>query len=108
MLGSAYIHVFIPVEALIWVRSLAIVLLTVAHTLRHVQPQETKKNQPAQPIPMITPELVSQLRVLLSQISISEEHLETPRVTEAATGTQERESQPVPLLPAVSEEEKDK
>lgn len=35
-LDNAYIHVFVPVEALIWIRSLAIVLLIVAHALRHV------------------------------------------------------------------------
>src|SRR5438270_9648858 len=36
-LDAAYIHVFVPVEALIWIRSVAIVLLIVAHALRHVQ-----------------------------------------------------------------------
>ncbi len=36
-LEATYVHVFVPVEALIWVRSLAIVLLIVAHALRHVQ-----------------------------------------------------------------------
>jgi hypothetical protein len=36
-LDVAYQHVFVPVEALIWIRSLAIVLLIVAHTMRHIQ-----------------------------------------------------------------------
>src|SRR5712692_8461519 len=36
-LEAAYIHVFIPVELLIWIRSIAIVLLIVAHAMRHVQ-----------------------------------------------------------------------
>src|SRR5229473_6833097 len=36
-LEKAYIHVFVPVEALIWIRSIAIVLLIVAHAMRHVQ-----------------------------------------------------------------------
>jgi hypothetical protein len=36
-LDNAYLHVFVPVEALIWVRSIAIVLLIVAHAMRHVQ-----------------------------------------------------------------------
>src|SRR5260221_4994465 len=36
-LDAAYIHVFVPVEVLIWIRSVAIVLLIVAHALRHVQ-----------------------------------------------------------------------
>ncbi|MBA2395035.1 MAG: hypothetical protein H0V70_20085 [Ktedonobacteraceae bacterium] len=36
-LDAAYGHVFLPVEALIWIRSLAIVLLIVAHALRHAR-----------------------------------------------------------------------
>src|SRR5579885_1183415 len=36
-LDAAYGHVFLPVEVLIWVRSLVIVLLIVAHAMRHVQ-----------------------------------------------------------------------
>jgi hypothetical protein len=36
-LDVAYTHVFVPVEVLIWIRSLAIVLLIVAHAMRHVQ-----------------------------------------------------------------------
>jgi hypothetical protein len=35
--SSVYLHVFVPVEALIWIRSLASVLLIVAHALRHVE-----------------------------------------------------------------------
>ncbi len=38
ILTQAYIHVFVPVELLIWIRSIAIVLLIVAHAMRHVQP----------------------------------------------------------------------
>src|SRR5215469_7503507 len=52
-LSSAYTHVFVPVEALIWVRSLAIVLLIVAHALRHVKSQDSQQSQPGQPLPMI-------------------------------------------------------
>src|SRR6266852_8129202 len=36
-LDNAYLHVFVPVEVLIWVRSVAIVLLIVAHAMRHLQ-----------------------------------------------------------------------
>src|SRR6266851_4691018 len=36
-LDNAYLHVFLPVEALIWIRSFAIVLLIVAHAMRHVE-----------------------------------------------------------------------
>jgi hypothetical protein len=66
-LDNAYTHVFIPVEALIWVRSFAIVLLIVAHALRHVHPPE---KQPEQTVPVLTPELVNELRVLLTQTSV--------------------------------------
>ena len=108
-LSSAYTHVFIPVEALIWIRSFAIVLLIVAHALRHVHPQEAPQQQPGQPLPMITPELVNQLRVLLSQTSVTEEQPETPQLPAAPTGTEEPESQSVPLLlPSVSQEEQEK
>ena len=47
-LGSAYIHVFVPVEALIWIRSIAIVLLIVAHAMRHVQLQRQTGQAKAQ------------------------------------------------------------
>src|SRR5690349_6527983 len=45
-LDAAYLHVLVPVEALIWVRSLVIVLLIVAHAMRHVQ-VESKQAAPA-------------------------------------------------------------
>jgi hypothetical protein len=52
-LDNAYTHVVIPVEALIWIRSVAIVLLIVAHALRHVQLEEKQsvreKRTPVQP-----------------------------------------------------------
>jgi hypothetical protein len=77
-LEAAYVHVLVPVEALIWIRSLAIVLLIVAHALRHVQ------KEPEQPVldtvaalqsaPLVlTPELVDALRVALTQVTVSEE-----------------------------------
>jgi hypothetical protein len=51
-LDAAYIHVFVPVEALIWIRSLAIVLLIVAHAMRNVEvtkPESGAQSQPATP-----------------------------------------------------------
>lgn len=76
-LDQAYMHVFIPVEALIWIRSLAIVLLIVAHSLRHVQHQHGQSEEllPVVPAPQftLTPELVDELRNALTQITISEE-----------------------------------
>ena len=56
-LDNAYTHVVIPVEALIWIRSVAIVLLIVAHAVRHVQleekPSVREKRTPVQPKPTI-------------------------------------------------------
>src|SRR5205823_2334109 len=79
-LDDAYIHVLIPVEALIWIRSIAIVLLIVAHAMRHVQMTKTMPPTPQlelmqQPVPslVLTPELVETLRVLLAQKTVSEE-----------------------------------
>jgi hypothetical protein len=76
-LDAAYMHVFIPVEALIWICSLAIVLLIVAHALRHVQldPQQSAPavaptSQPASLV--LTPELTDALWAVLAQISSSE------------------------------------
>jgi hypothetical protein len=77
-LETAYLHVFIPVEALIWIRSIAIVLLIVAHALRHVHSQHPERQEttvlasPPAPI-VITPELVDALRALLTQTIIAEE-----------------------------------
>ncbi|HLI91461.1 MAG TPA: hypothetical protein VKV37_22425, partial [Ktedonobacteraceae bacterium] len=74
-LDAAYAHVFIPVEALIWVRSLVIVLLIVAHALRHV-PQVSERAAPTTastplPMPLVpTPELVDALRVALTQVTV--------------------------------------
>jgi len=74
-LNAAYIHVFVPIEALIWIRSLAIVLLIVAHALRHAQigkPQVSE--QPGQPRQLIiTPELLDSLRELLARTTVSED-----------------------------------
>ena len=77
-LEVAYVHVFIPVEALIWIRSLVIVLLIVAHALRHVQrePDQTTLAAvlTAQPAPLaLTPELVDALRAALAHLTILEE-----------------------------------
>ncbi len=118
-LDAAYIHVFVPVEALIWIRSVAIVLLIVAHALRHVSSQNRAKEGQAplpQPAPVVlSPELVDTLRVLLAQTTVSEEHQETPQITETATATEPDETileeQPTPaenMLLTVSEEERNK
>src|SRR5712691_4892703 len=69
-LEAAYVHVFIPVDVLILVRSFVIVLLIVAHAMRHLHP-ESKYTAPArvdtpQPTPLVlTPDLVDALRAAL-------------------------------------------
>jgi hypothetical protein len=77
-LDAAYVHVFIPVEALIWIRSVVIVLLIVAHALRHVQhePEQAAPSTVSTPQPpplVLTPELVDALRAALAQVTVSEE-----------------------------------
>jgi hypothetical protein len=79
-LDQAYVHVFVPVEALIWIRSLAIVLLIVAHAMRHVQRERDETTSPSQPLPptpslVVTPELVEALRTLLVQTTFSTEEV---------------------------------
>ena len=102
-LDAAYLHVFVPVEALIWIRSIAIVLLIVAHALRHVQ-LETPKGA-AQPTAaaslVITPDLLEALRVLLVQTTVSEatntnqlllrEGEQTANTAQEAAGEEEEE-----------------
>ncbi len=116
-LDAAYMHVFIPVEVLIWIRSVAIVLLIVAHAMRHVHAQKlsaAEAGSTAQPL-VLTPELISELRVLLAQTTVSEEQPETFQITETATGTdtdgQGREEQTTPdtiVFPDVPDEERNK
>jgi hypothetical protein len=70
-LNAAYLHLFVPVEALIWIRSFAIVLLIVAHAMRHVEVK--KQTQQESPASQITPELLAELRQLLTQTTVTEE-----------------------------------
>jgi hypothetical protein len=118
-LDAAYIHVFVPVEALIWIRSVAIVLLIVAHAMRHVSGQKPAEDIHApvlQPAPLVlTPELLSELRLLLAQTTVSEEQPETRQITETATGTDttgeeipEQTTHDTSLFPDVPEEERNK
>ncbi len=95
-LEAAYVHVFIPVEALIWIRSLVIVLLIVAHALRHVQrePDRTKGPAPQLTPLVLTPELLEALRAALAQVTVSAEPqapeaLPSPRGEQQANFAQE-------------------
>ncbi len=118
-LDAAYIHVFVPVEVLIWIRSVAIVLLIVAHAMRHIGIQKPTKDVQApepQSAPIVlSPELLQELRVLLAQTTVSEEQLEKLQITETATRTDTaREEIPeqvthiTTLFPDVPEEERNK
>src|SRR5713226_7649355 len=60
-LDQAYVHVFVPVEALIWIRSIAIVLLIVAHALRHVHRTETEVQDAAGTTSPHAPLMVTEL-----------------------------------------------
>jgi hypothetical protein len=116
-LDAAYIHVFVPVEALIWIRSVAIVLLIVAHAMRHVHAQKLSAavaGSTPQPL-VLTPELLQELRMLLSQTTVSEEQPEKLQITETASGTtdygQTPEEQTTPdtiLFPDVPDEDRNK
>ena len=114
-LANAYLHVFVPVEWLIWIRSIAIVLLIVAHAMRHVHfaKAAAPHMQPADLA--LTPELISELRLFLTQSTVSEEQKETPKLSEPASGTllsaeeaEEPPTPPEPLFLAVSDQERNK
>jgi hypothetical protein len=95
-LDAAYIHVFIPVEALIWIRSIAIVLLIVAHAMRHVSIGKPKGEQhapqPQSPTSLITPELLDSLRTLLQQTTVSEEQAGAPLLLTEGQAQEEGEN----------------
>jgi hypothetical protein len=120
-LEAAYLHVFVPVEALIWIRSVAIVLLIVAHAMRHVQVE--KPEAPVTAVPeaqaasiVVTPELVATLRTLIAEVTVQEEQqplqlAATTAVTPPVTATGEAQGedatldQLAALLPAVTRED---
>lgn len=71
-LDNAYLHVFVPVEALIWIRSIAIVLLIVAHAMRHVQIDTVIPQVMVSPdVP--TPEPINEKGELAVQTTVTEE-----------------------------------
>ncbi len=115
-LDAAYMHVFVPVELLIWIRSIAIVLLIVAHAMRHVQLGHSRESEPAAQQPLVlTPELIHELRVLLTQTTVSEEQPETRQITATASVTntdgheiEEHATTDESMLLTVSEEERNK
>lgn len=107
-LDNAYGHVFIPLEALIWMRSVSIVLLIVCHALRHVQSREQQPQQQQPVLPTITPEFINELRVLLATANVAEEQQQPSQIPETPAAPKEQEAQPVPLFPQISEEERNR
>ncbi len=72
-LENAYLHVFIPVELLIWIRSVAIVLLIVAHAIRHVPTQDEQPVRPEHRQVTMSPELIEAIRLVIVQEIQTEE-----------------------------------
>src|SRR5713226_9439135 len=68
-LDAAYTHVFVPVELLIWIRSIAIVLLIVAHAMRHVQIDKIAPNIIVS-VDAITSEPTTQKHELAAQTTV--------------------------------------
>ncbi len=89
-LEAAYTHVFVSIEVLTWIRSVSVVLIIVAHSLRHVQiaKKTEDEKQPAQPQPEqqparldLTPDLIEALREALG-VRVVEEVPETAQIPE--------------------------
>ena len=108
-LDNAYLHVFIPVELLIWIRSIAIVLLIVAHAMRHIQLGKSQETAEESTAPKATPELIETLRQLLSEVSVMQQQEPAPLQLpepQAETNPLERMLQELDrLLPNVSRQE---
>ena len=78
------------------------------HDQQALQPGSPQESKPTL---VITPELLNELRALLYQTTVSEEQEktpETPQLTEMATATDKQQIPSVSLLPAISEEERNK
>lgn len=112
-LEAAYTHVFVSVEVLTWIRSISVVLIIVAHAMRHVQiakkPQDEKQPAPQtqeQSIRLeITPDLIEALRQALTGVTVVEEAPETKQIAAPAGETDTLESvlqELDSLLPSVS------
>ncbi|HKF36307.1 MAG TPA: hypothetical protein VKB35_05350 [Ktedonobacteraceae bacterium] len=102
-LNAAYLHVFVPIEALIWIRSIASVLHIVAHAMRHVQMRKTQETlvQPAPEVPageqppfVLMPEMIRHLRELLMRTTVAEEGRQ--QALPALKGKEEAHSQELP------------
>jgi len=115
---SQSISGIIPLWLLTGLRAVAVIGFLLVSRLKNVffgksQEQEQIQEQAGTPAPTltITSELLSELRALLRQTTISEEQpgtSGTPQLTEEATAKEEPENPSVALFPPVSEGEKNK
>jgi hypothetical protein len=101
-LDAAYGHVFIPVEVLIWVRSLVIMLLIVAHAMRHLQgasadPTIAQVGTPQPTQLVLTPEVIDALRAALAQVTVSEESLPLEALPSPQSEQKDHRSCPIPV-----------
>lgn len=69
-LDASYLHVFVPVEGLIWIRSISIVLLIVCHAIRHVNIQTPTSTSKTSPTVIVEPQ---NTHVEEAQIRVSED-----------------------------------
>jgi hypothetical protein len=100
-LEAAYMHVFVSIEVLTWIRSIRVVLIIVAHAMRHVQiAGKTENNPQAVPTQLqpqeligseITPDLIEALRQALTGVMVVEEAPDTPQLPLLATEIQSLE-----------------
>ncbi len=116
-LDAAYTHVFVSIEVLTWIRSISVVLIIVAHAMRHVQiakrtqdiAQSAPTFQEAQSIQLeITPELINALREALTSVTVVEEAPETKQIAapKEETNSLDRVLQELnSLLPDVSRDD---
>lgn len=103
----------IPLWVLTALRAIAVIGFLLVSRLKQFSFRElhlhaTQEVQATSQIPVITPELLNELRALLHQTTVSEEQAETPQIAETATATDERETLLESLLPSVSEEARNK
>jgi hypothetical protein len=87
-LSTAYAHVFVPVEVLIWIRSLCIVLLIVAHALRHVRPESVQESR--RTVRLLSAQGQAPER-LTPTTTVEEEHLQALPDPQSELATKERD-----------------
>ncbi len=115
---SQSISGIIPLWLLTGLRAVAVIgfllvsrLKNVSFNKSQIQEQTQEAAETATPTLVITPELLNELRALLSQTTVSEEQAETPetpQLTEEATSKEGPQMPLVDLFPPVSEEERNK